>query len=75
MSTVARIESGVTDPRTRTLAALLDLCGEELVATPALGRGVDRTLIRPLLALSPDERLDRAVQEWRNVEALVRSRR
>lgn len=57
MSTIARIESGTTDPRVKTMTALLGLCGDELVAIPALGVGVDRTLIRSALAQWPKQRL------------------
>lgn len=57
VSTVARIESGVTDPRTTTLARLLAICGEELVAVAAIGVGVDRSLIRTALEQSPKQRL------------------
>jgi transcriptional regulator with XRE-family HTH domain len=55
--TIARIESGDHSPRLATLEALLDACGESLEALPRAGDGVDRTLIRALLALSPAERV------------------
>lgn len=57
-STVGRIESGVSDPRARTLARLLQVAGFELEAEPRLGLGVDRSLIREQLALSPRERVE-----------------
>lgn len=57
-STIARIESGRADPRVSTLDTLLRACGDELDAVPRRGLGVDRTLIRELLRLSPDERIE-----------------
>lgn len=74
-STVGRIESGAVEPRISTLGALLRACGEELVAQPLLGRGIDRSLIRRLLELTPDERLDLAAIEARNLQGLLASRR
>lgn len=56
-STVARIESGLIDPRASTLDELLAHCGEELAALPRIGVGVDRTLIASTIALSPRQRL------------------
>ncbi len=65
--TIARIESGREDPRVATLARLLDACGLELQAAPARalprGAGVDRSLIRAMLALAPAERLRALVDE------------
>lgn len=57
-STIARIESGLIDPRATTLDALLRACGDELASVPCIGVGVDRTLIRSMLRLSPRERLE-----------------
>jgi predicted transcriptional regulator len=57
-STVARIESGATDPRASTLSRLLRAGGFELEAEPLLGLGVDRTQIRERLAMSPRERIE-----------------
>ena len=47
-----------------TLDRLLEACGRdvEMVARP--GAGVDRTLIRQMLALSPAERLALLVRQW-----------
>jgi predicted transcriptional regulator len=56
-STVARIESGLVDPRTSTVVKLLAACGEQLEALPRIGEGIDRTLITSLLALSPEDRM------------------
>jgi predicted transcriptional regulator len=59
--TIARIERGRVDPRVTTLDRLLEACGYGLESMPRLGIGVDRTQIRALLALTPSERLARAV--------------
>lgn len=74
-STIARIESGQIDPRASTLDRLLRECGEELATQRRLGLGVDRTLIRPLLELTPKERLEVATKSARNLATLLRSRR
>lgn len=42
--TIARIESGRTDPRVGTLDRLLEACGWGLEVMPRPGQGVDRTL-------------------------------
>lgn len=65
--TIARIESGAVDPRVETLDRLLAGSGWGLEVEPRLGVGVDRTLIRPLLALDPAERLARAAEGDRNL--------
>lgn len=74
-STVARIESGFVDPRTTTVVKLLNACGERLEAIPRIGTGVDRSRIRALLQLTPQQRLDAAVAAANNVRALLRSMR
>ncbi len=58
-STVARIESGTIDPRASTLDRLLRACGQELAVTAVTidGNGIDRTLIREQLRLTPTERV------------------
>lgn len=43
-----------------TLDRLLRACGDTLEAVPLAGVGIDRTLIRDLLHLTPAERVDRA---------------
>jgi transcriptional regulator with XRE-family HTH domain len=60
-SAVARVESGAADVRVGTLDRLLRACDAELALRPLPGRGVDRSLIRSLLAAPPGERLDAAV--------------
>lgn len=68
--TVARIESGVVSPRTDTLGRLLRACGHEVHVEPALGDGVDRTLIRDRLRLTPAERIRLAAEEARALATL-----
>ena len=70
-ATIARIESGRVDPRVGTLDRLLEGCGFGLEHLPRLGIGIDRTVIRRLIELTPSERLelgianDRAmVERW-----------
>jgi transcriptional regulator with XRE-family HTH domain len=77
-SSVARIETGHVTPRADTLNRLLLACGVRLDGVPRRGEGVDRTGIRELLALSPEERLSRAVAEARNLadfDSAVRRRK
>ena len=64
-SVVARIESGSADVRVGTLDRLLRACDAELSLRVLPGRGVDRTVIRSMLALTPGERLDAAVAAGR----------
>ena len=59
------------DPRVGTLDRLLEGCGFGLEHLPRLGIGIDRTVIRRLIELTPSERLelgianDRAmVERW-----------
>jgi predicted transcriptional regulator len=59
---IARIESGAVIPRVDTLDKLLEACGEGLESHPRPGRGLDRTLPRELLQLSPAERARHATQ-------------
>jgi transcriptional regulator with XRE-family HTH domain len=61
-SAISRIERDGVSPTVGTLAELLNLIGEDLVlgAEPT-DSGIDRSLIRANLALSPQERLDRGL--------------
>lgn len=68
--TIARIESGSTQPRFDTLDRLLAACGFGLEVMPRLGVGVDRTLIAWMLQQSPEERLDHGLRAARDMEAL-----
>ena len=66
-ATVGRIESGAVTPRVHTVAHLLASTGQELAVVPRLGIGVDRSLIRDRLRLTPAERIRRAVEEARGM--------
>lgn len=68
---IARVESGAVRPRTDTLDKLLRACGETLEVRPLRGQGIDRSLIRELLRLSPGERLRRANQEALNLSRVL----
>ena len=74
-SAIARIESGTVTPRIDSLDKLLRFCGETLEARPARGIGVDRSLIREMLRLSPTERLRAASIEAKTLARLLRSAR
>lgn len=67
---IARIENGASIPRADTLERLLRAAGQELEALPQLGLGVDRTLIRERLAMTPDERGRAATVAARNLAEL-----
>lgn len=59
---ISRIERSLVSPSVATLAALLDLMGEELlVAARQIDYGHDRSLLRRNLARSVDERIDHGV--------------
>ena len=58
-SVVSRIERDRVSPSMETLGELLHLLGEDLVlATEPSEWGIDRTLIRERLRLTPSERID-----------------
>lgn len=58
---IARIESGAVVPRADTLDRLLKACGQELHMRQRLGDGVDRTLIREMLKMTPQQRVETGV--------------
>lgn len=66
-SEVARIETGALTPRVDTLERLLAACGMGLEGAPRLGVGLDRTVIRQLLRLTPGERARLAAEEAGNL--------
>lgn len=68
---VARIETGGVIPRIDTLERLLRACGHTLEVTRRAGAGIDRSVIRELLRLTPRQRLDLAVTEARNLDTLL----
>lgn len=65
--TIARIEAGRSNPRVTTLDRLLEGCGYGLEHLPRLGIGIDRAQIQERLAMSPSERLARAIAEDRHM--------
>ena len=67
---IARLESGGAIPRVDTLDKLLRACGETLEARPRRGIGVDRSLIREMLRLSPTDRLRAASDEANSLRRL-----
>ena len=69
--TIAAIESGRQDPRFETLLALVEGCGQELAALPRPGEGVDRSLIREQLRLTPEQRLRSAGVNARALQRLL----
>ncbi len=71
--TIARIERGRSDPRVGTLDRLLEGCGFGLEHMPRLGIGIDRTQIRDLLAMKPEERLSVAIANDQHFVELRRS--
>ena len=68
---IARIERGGVSPRADTLLHLLGATGMTLGLEPALGDGVDRTLIRAALRRTPDERIRIAARSARNLAAFL----
>jgi predicted transcriptional regulator len=69
-STVGRIEAGTVDPRVGTLSRLVRACGFDLEVTERIGRGIDRTLMRPTPSDRAEERLRRVGVEAGNVARL-----
>jgi predicted transcriptional regulator len=69
-TTIARIESGVMDPRISTLETLLRACGDQLTTMPRAGLGGDLSLIRSCLELSPRQRLETAARAAGFVERI-----
>ena len=70
---IARIERGVVSPSIATLDRLLAGTGLMLEASPALGIGVDRTLIRASLRRTPEERVSSAGAAGRNLAEFLRA--
>jgi transcriptional regulator with XRE-family HTH domain len=70
-SAIARIERGRVIPRVDTLNRLLAGCGASLDLRPKLGVGIDRTAMRELLKLTPDERLRIASASSRNLASFL----
>lgn len=72
-STVARIELGTMSPRVDTLERLLRAAGKTLSAQPRLGAGVDRSLIREFLRMTPGQRVRRLTGDARTLRMLDRA--
>jgi transcriptional regulator with XRE-family HTH domain len=76
---IARLESGRSKPAFATVEKLLGACGMALDLHPVIGSepgaGVDRTLIREMLRLSPAERLRVAAGSANNLARFLRSLR
>ena len=70
---IARIEAGVVSPGIATLQRLLSGTGTVLESVPAIGVGVDRTLIRASLARTPEERVSSAGAAGRNLAEFLRA--
>jgi transcriptional regulator with XRE-family HTH domain len=70
---VSRIERDHGSPRVDTLDRLLRACGKAMELVDRPGGGVDRTLIRERLRMSPAERARRTALEW-NQTAPIRRR-
>lgn len=72
--TIARIERGLEVPRVDTLDRLLRACGDALEAVPLAGVGVDRSVMRELLRLTPMERAAAAVEDAEVLDRLDAAR-
>ena len=70
-SAIARIESGRTVPRIDTLERLLIACGFTVDVGPLAGVGVDRTLLRDLMRLTPAERAEHLVAAVNNMAGVL----
>jgi transcriptional regulator with XRE-family HTH domain len=72
---ISRMERGLVSPRVETLDRLLRSCGRDLAIVERPGTGLDRTLIRERLRLTPAERGRLAVVEWANTQPFARAKR
>ena len=72
---IARIERGGVSPTVATLDRLLAGTGQAIELSTRLGSGVDRTLIRAALAMSPEARVAKAGSAGRNLVAFRRAAR
>jgi predicted transcriptional regulator len=69
--TIAAIESGRRDPRFETLLSLIESCGQEMTVLPRPGEGIDRTQIRQMLRLTPEQRLRNAGENARALQRFL----
>jgi transcriptional regulator with XRE-family HTH domain len=72
---ISRIERGTVSPRVETLDRLLRSCGKDVDLVVRPGTGVDRTLIRENLRLTPAQRGRLAVAAWEGTRRLLRNAR
>ncbi|HET7868875.1 MAG TPA: helix-turn-helix transcriptional regulator [Actinomycetota bacterium] len=69
---LSRIERGHSSPRFDTLDRLLRQCGKGLELVERPGLGVDRSLIRDRVRLTPGQRARLAAREWERTRAFDR---
>jgi transcriptional regulator with XRE-family HTH domain len=69
---ISRIEKGSVSPRVETMDRLLRSCGRDAELVERPGTGVDRTLIRENLRLTPAQRGRLAVTAWENTRRFLR---
>jgi transcriptional regulator with XRE-family HTH domain len=69
---LSRIERGHSSPRFETLDRLLRECGKGLELIERPGIGVDRSLIRDRLRLTPGQRARLAAREWERTRPFER---
>ena len=74
-ASISRIERGLLAPQVDTMERLLRATGHGLEAAPLAGTGVDRTLIRSSLRMTPLERLLAIGEGARWMETLGRARK
>lgn len=74
-STVGRIEAGAIDARATTLVKLLQVCGYDLELAPRIGEGIDRSLIRTMLRMTPRERVEHIAAGAEDVAKIRAARR
>jgi transcriptional regulator with XRE-family HTH domain len=72
---ISRIESGRAIPSVEMLDHLLRACGESLEPVRRAGSGIDRSVIRQLLELTPAERLRKAAAEAGSLQRIRQSAR
>ena len=69
---IARLERGRASARFETLDRLLRACGKALEIVDRPGAGVDRTLIRERLRMTPRQRVLATAREWERTRPFAR---